>query len=95
VRHAPEGSSQVFNTPGFYSQIAKRFGSYQPYFRYQYINASDREPIFPDVGRMDGPSLGLRYDASESVALKVQYDYNMARHQQNYSGLNLQLGFTF
>lgn len=95
VRHAPEGSSQVFNTPGFYTQIAKRFGSYQPYFRYQYINASDREPIFPDIGRMDGPSAGLRYDASESVALKLQYDYNVARHQQSYSGLNFQLGFTF
>ncbi len=95
LRHAPEGTSQVFNTPGFYTQIAKRFGSYQPYFRYQYINASDHEPVFPDVGRMDGPSFGLRYDASESVALKMQYDYNLARHQQNYSGLNLQLGFTF
>jgi hypothetical protein len=95
VRHAPVGSSQVFNTPAFYTQIAKRFGSYQPYFRYQYINASDHEPIFPDVGRMEGPSFGLRYDASESVALKAQYDYNLARHQQNYSGLNLQLGFTF
>jgi hypothetical protein len=95
VRHAPQGSPQVFNTPGFYTQIAKRFGSYQPYFRYQYINASDQEPIFPDVGRMEGPSIGLRYDASESVAFKAQYDYNIARHQQNYSGLNLQLGFTF
>ena len=95
VRHAPEGTSQVFNTPGFYTQIAKRFGSYQPYFRYQYINGSDREPIFPDVGRLEGPSAGLRYDASESVALKVQYDYNISRHQQNYSGVNLQLGFTF
>lgn len=95
VRHAPDGTSQVFNTPGFYTQIAKRFGSYQPYLRYQYINGSDREPIFPDVGRMEGPSLGLRYDASESVAFKVQYDYNVSRHEQNYSGLNLQLGFTF
>ena len=64
LRHAPEGSPQVFNTPGFYTQIAKRFGSYQPYFRYQYINASDHEPVFPEVGRMDGPSIGLRYDAS-------------------------------
>jgi hypothetical protein len=95
VRHAPDGTSQVFNTPGFYTQIAKRFGSYQPYFRYQYINGSDREPIFPDVGRMEGPSVGLRYDASESVAFKAQYDYNISRHEQSYSGLNLQLGFTF
>jgi hypothetical protein len=95
VRHAPQGSSQVFNTPGFYSQIAKRFGSYQPYFRYQYINGSDREPIFPDVGRIDGPSVGVRYDASESVAFKAQYDYNIARHIAAYNALTLQLGFTF
>ena len=95
VRHAPDGTSQVFNTPGFYTQIAKRFGSYQPYFRYQYINGSNREPIFPDVGRIEGPSFGLRYDASESVALKLQYDYNIARHLQSYNGLTLQLGFTF
>jgi hypothetical protein len=95
VRHSPEGTSQVFNTPGFYTQIAKRFGSYQPYFRYQYINGSDREPIFPDVGRIEGPSAGVRYDASESVALKLQYDYNLERHQPANNALSLQLGFTF
>ena len=95
VRHSPDGSSQTFNTPAFYTQIAKRFGSYQPYFRYQYINASDREPIFPDVGRIEGPSFGLRYDASESVALKAQYDYNIARHLSPNNALTLQLGFTF
>jgi hypothetical protein len=95
IRHAPEGTSQVFNTPGFYTQIAKRFGSYQPYFRYQYINGSDREPIFPDVGRMEGPSAGVRYDASESVAFKLQYDYNLARHLPASNALNFQLGFTF
>ena len=95
VRHAPDGTSKVFNTPGWYTQIAKRFGSYQPYFRYQYINASDREPIFPAVGRTEGPSFGLRYDASESVALKAQYDYDIARHFSPNNTLTLQLGFTF
>ena len=95
VRHSPEGTGRTFNTPGFYTQIAKRFGSYQPYFRYQYINASDREPIFPDVGRIEGPSAGVRYDASESVALKLQYDYNLARHFSANNALTLQLGFTF
>ena len=95
VRHAPDATSKVFNTPGWYTQIAKRFGSYQPYFRYQYINASDREPIFPAVGRLEGPSFGMRYDASESVALKLQYDYNIARHLSPNNALTLQLGFTF
>ncbi|HYL15234.1 MAG TPA: hypothetical protein VEV41_19505 [Terriglobales bacterium] len=95
IRHAPEGSSRRFQTPGFYSQISKRLGSYRPYFRYQYVNASDNEPMFPDVGLRHGPSAGLRYDASESVAVKLQYDYTLLRRQQAINGLALQLGFTF
>ena len=47
VRHAPTGLEHVFETPGFYSQISRRFGSYRPYLRYQYINASIRNRYFP------------------------------------------------
>ncbi len=95
IRHAPEGSSRVFNTPGFYTQISRRFGSYRPYFRYQYVNESDAEPAFPNVGRQQGPSVGLRFDASESVALKLQFDHTDLRNQPSYNTLGLQLGFTF
>jgi hypothetical protein len=95
VRHSPQDSSHVFSTPSFYSQISKRWGSYRPYFRYQYINAPPGEPIFPDVGLRAGPSVGLRYDAAESVALKLQYDYNTLRNQPGVNALTLQLGFTF
>jgi hypothetical protein len=95
IRHAPDGSSRVFNTPGFYTQLSKRFGSYRPYFRYQYLNGSDSEPVFPDVGLREGPSVGLRFDASESVALKLQYDRTWLRHGDSYNSLALQMGFTF
>jgi hypothetical protein len=95
VRHAPQGLSRVYQTPGFYTQISRGFGAYRPYFRYQYMNASSHEPIFPDVGRRQGPSAGIRFDASESVALKLQYDYTSIRNQQAISALALQLGFTF
>jgi hypothetical protein len=95
VRHAIFGTSQVFNTPGFYTQISKQFGSYRPYFRYQYVNASDTEPVFPDVRLRQGPSAGIRYDASESVALKLQYDYTALRGQAATNALALQVGFTF
>jgi hypothetical protein len=94
VRHTPEGGHS-YNTPGWYSQISKRFGSYRPYLRYQYINASPNEPIFPDIGLNAGPSAGLRYDASESVALKLQYDYTSLRNQHSVQGLQAQVGFTF
>jgi hypothetical protein len=95
IRHAPEGSPRVFNTSGFYTQISKRFRDYRPYFRYQYVNASDIEPIFPDIRLRHGPSLGIRYDASESVALKLQYDRLFRREQPATNGLGLQVGFTF
>jgi hypothetical protein len=95
VRHAILGTSQVFNTPGFYSQVSKQFGSYRPYLRYQYANAANTEPVFPDVRLRQGPSVGLRYDASESVALKLQYDHTALRGQAAISALAMQVGFTF
>ena len=94
VRHTPVGG-HTYETPGWYSQISRRFGSYRPYFRYQYINASPNEPIFPDIALRAGPSVGLRYDASESVALKLQYDYESLRNQHAVQGLQAQVGFTF
>ena len=99
IRDTPLGQ-RLFQTPGFYTQISERFGSYRPYFRYQYVNAPNNEPVFQNsygivVGRRQGPSLGLRYDASESVALKLQYDYTSFRQQQAISSLALQVGFTF
>ena len=95
VRHAIFGTSQVFNTPGFYTQFSRQLGYYRPYFRYQYVNASGTEPVFPDVRLRQGPSVGLRYDASESVALKLQYDYTASRARAAKNALALQVGFTF
>src|SRR6202158_5479291 len=95
IRHAPQGTPRVFETPGFYTQISKRFGSYRPYMRYQYVNASRSEPVFPDVGLRHGPSVGLRYDLSDFVALKLQYDYTARGRDQAIHALALQACFTF
>ena len=95
LRHAPQGTSRVFDTPGFYTQVSKRFGSYRPYVRYQYVNASQSEPVFSDVGLRHGPSVGLRYDLSDFVALKLQYDYTARGRDQAIHALAIQAGFTF
>lgn len=96
IRNALRGTSRVFNTPGFYSQISRRFHSYRPYFRYQYVNVPVNEPIFsPSVGLQHGPSFGLRYDMSEFVAVKAQYDYTMLRGDRAFHTVSLQTGFTF
>ena len=85
VRHVSLGQ-HVFETPAFYSQISERFGLYRPYLRYQYVNASSQEPLFPQVGLRTGPSVGIRFDPTGSVALKLQYDYTILRHQPAIDG---------
>jgi len=104
IRHAIQGTPRVFNTPAFYTQVSKRFGSYRPYFRYQYLNAASSEPILspilspitlPNGGLRHGPSFGLRYDMSEFVAVKMQYDYTVLRGDRAFHTVALQTGFTF
>ena len=95
IRHALLGQSRVFHTPGGYTQISRGFGSYRPFFRYEYINAPSDEPIFSDVGLRHGPSAGLRFDANDAVALKFQYDHTMQRARPAFGMLTLQFAFTF
>ena len=84
IRHVR--GQHVFETPAFYSQISERFGLYRPYFRYQYVNASSQEPVFPNVGLRTGPSVGIRFDPTASVALKLQYDHTELRRQAAIDG---------
>jgi hypothetical protein len=95
IRESVFGQNKVYNTPGFYTQVSKQFGSFRPYFRYQYVNVAKTNPIFPDVGLQQGPSLGIRYDASEFVAVKFQYDYTYERQIPGINTLTMQVGFTF
>jgi len=103
VRHAgtSTGTPGIFHTPGFYTLFSRRFGSYRPYFRYQYVNAGVDEPIYGDpadgplVGRRNGPSVGLRYDFTEHTAFKFQYDRMAVRGRNSSNGLDTELAFTF
>jgi len=95
VRHA--SGARVYNTPGFYTQFSRRFGDARPYFRYQYVNAPDDDPLFrtAEVGRRNGPALGLRYDVSEFAAFKMQFDRTLRRRRDARDELTIQLAFTF
>ncbi|MGA8763167.1 MAG: hypothetical protein WB562_09905 [Candidatus Sulfotelmatobacter sp.] len=96
VRHAlQDGSGLTFRTPAFYSLLSRRFGVVRPYVRYQYINASDHEPLFSDLRRRNGPSLGIRYDFNENAAFKAQYDRIQSRGQDATNGIQLQVDFMF
>jgi hypothetical protein len=93
LRHTQSG--RVFQTFGGYTQFSRRFGNARPYLRYQYIGVPTDNPIFSDVGRRNGPSLGLRYDISDFAAFKAQYDRTSRRSLSTIDDLMLQLAFTF
>jgi hypothetical protein len=96
LRHQSDGQDRVFDTPGFYSQIAKRFGKgYWPYFRYQYVNVPKADLVNPSIKRQNGPSVGLRWDFMNYAALKIQYNRLYQRDSITKNGLDTQLAFTF
>jgi hypothetical protein len=65
----------TIHTTGFYSQVSHRMGSFRPYFRYEYLNVNQRDPIFGFYGRRNGPLGGIRWDAGDFTAFKIQIEH--------------------
>ena len=95
IRHAWSAVPAAFNTPAFYTQISEGIGLFRPYFRYQYLNASNAEPIFGDVSRRNGPSLGIRYDFGEFASFKTEINRTDLRQNKPVNGITTQVDFTF
>lgn len=110
IRHQPRALSDAWSSIGFV-QIARKFGVFTPYGRFTYFNAADSDPVWQYIGqpgRHYGPAVGLRYDFSTYLALKVQYDYVVNSRAGfdlgptflpvstgSYSQVTLQAAFTF
>jgi hypothetical protein len=108
IKHDEIGISE-FNTNAFYTQWSRAFRQYRPYFRYQYFNAPSTDPVWalsqPSnfapayvtgfVGRVNGPSVGLRYNFNENAAIKFQYDRIQLRDLPTATGLTSQVAFSF
>lgn len=108
VRHVLD-SGPVFHTSAFYTQWSRRFGDVRPYFRYQYFNADEGDPFYAFAGpndfqdpasatfvsRLNGPSVGVRYEFTEHSAIKMQYDHIALRGFPAADGVTSQIAFTF
>jgi hypothetical protein len=90
-----EQAGRVFYIPGFYTQWSRRFGNIRPFFRYQYVNVPGADPVYSAVGRRNGPSVGFKYELSDFVNFKAQYDHTSFRRISAIDELILQLSFTF
>jgi hypothetical protein len=89
------GTPGSYRSPMAYTQVARTFGIYRPYFRYQYVNDSMRDPINLLKGTYYGPSIGIRIDFATYAAFKLQFNHLYQSSQMAGNGLNAQIGFTF
>jgi hypothetical protein len=100
ITHTLPGGA-IFHTTGFYSQFSRRFGHYRPYFRYDYVNSPANDPIYdnpielPVVERVNGPSVGLRWDFTRHTDFKLQYTRQDLRGETPTNGGSGQFDFTF
>ncbi len=98
LRHEPSHSGRAHYSTAFFNQLSRSFGPYRPYVRFQYLNASESDPVLGLAGAAGfhyGPAVGLRYDFSSFAALKLQYDYVIQERLRDVSELTLQASFTF
>jgi hypothetical protein len=89
------GVPAPFRSPMAYTQIARAFGIYKPYFRYQYVRDNPSDPVNLLKGTYYGPSIGLRIDFATYAAFKLQYNHLYQSSQLAGNGLNAQIAFAF
>jgi hypothetical protein len=89
------GTPAAFRSPMAYTQIARAFGIYKPYFRYQYVRDNPNDPVNILRGTYYGPSIGLRIDFATYAAFKLQYNHLYQSSQLAGNGLNAQIAFAF
>jgi hypothetical protein len=89
------GTPRPFRSPMAYTQLARTFGIYKPYIRYQYVDDSMKDPINLLKGTYYGPSIGVRVDFTTYAAFKLQFNHLFQSSQMAGNGLNAQVGFTF
>lgn len=89
------GMPGPFRSPMAYTQIARAFGIYKPYFRYQYVRDHVNDPVNILKGTYYGPSVGIRIDFATYAAFKLQFNHLYQSTQLPGNGLNAQIAFAF
>jgi hypothetical protein len=100
VRHAERDAPSALWSHAFYVQAAYRLPQFnrlwKPYYRFEHLGIDAADEVFAGVPRLDGSTVGVRYDASEFAALKGEFRTWRRGDDvpRNYGGF-FQVCFTF
>jgi hypothetical protein len=99
VRHEEPGAAPDWSR-AYYVQVAYRLAPgerrWKPYFRFEHIGIPSTDRVFAGIPELDGSTIGMRYDASQLAAVKVEYRVwtRGANSVRNHGGA-FQVCFTF
>ena len=84
VEHEIRASQTSFHHDSGYLQLAYRAGEVTPYARMDYRRMDRMDPFYSDFNRdLDilRPIVGLRYDPSDNLAVKLEFSYGQAEQR--------------
>jgi hypothetical protein len=100
LKHVTDATEATATTKSFYSQVSKRFGTVRPYFRWDYQDVPDNDPVFTigDTVHPEGlrkvASVGVHFGIGNFAVLKTQYDRAL-QYGEWANGAHAQLAFAF
>lgn len=99
VRHQNEATGATYRNWGHYTQLAYRLpafgGHWKPYAREERLQIDNADPVFAAIPALSVYIAGLRYDASDFVALKAEYKRMDFEKRADVDLLQLQISCTF
>jgi hypothetical protein len=100
VRHEAVAGTQSASNLAYYVQAAYRLPVLdrvlKPYYRFEHIDISAADPVFAGIPRLDGSTIGIRYDVSTYAAIKTEGRIRRRTSEGALTnGLFLQICFTF
>jgi hypothetical protein len=95
LRHNVHNGGRTYHAITSYSLLSVKLGKYRPYFRYDYQNVAEEDPIFADRARSNGPTVGISRRLSNYIVFKVQYGRLALRDATSTNALQSQIAFAF
>lgn len=100
VHHEQVGGTLSTSNLAYYVQAAYRLPStarlWKPYYRFEHIDIDANDVVFAGVPKLDGSTIGVRYDISTYAAIKSEIRVRRRiANQPRTNGWFLQIAFTF
>jgi hypothetical protein len=99
VRHRSVATGSLADHEGYYAQVAYRLSALRsrvkPYYRFENLAIDEADPVFIELLDQTSHIAGVRVDAAELVALKIEYRRRETGARSPVNEAAAQVSFTF